>query len=188
MTSLLVILGALLGMLAVMTAAWAFQRRAGNSGWIDVFWTFGTGVAGAAAALLPFEGEPSARQTLVAAIVALWSARLGSYIAARVLGSAHEDTRYARFRSEWGADYQKKLYAFVLPQAVITALLCLSIQAAAHRSAPGLDLRDGLGLAILMIAIGGEALADRQLAAFKRTNTRKGAICDVGLWAWSRHP
>lgn len=187
MTSIVVIVGALLWMLAVMTAAWAYQREAGNSGWIDVFWTFGTGIAGAAVAMLPFDGEP-ARQVLVAAIVAVWSLRLGSYIAARVTGSAHEDTRYARFRQEWGAAYQRKLYAFVLPQAVVTALLCLSIQAAAHRPEPGLDLRDGLGLAILLIALLGEALADRQLAAFKRTNTRKGAICDKGLWAWSRHP
>lgn len=187
MASLLLIGGALVWMLAVMTAAWLWQRRVGNSGWIDVFWTFGTGAAGAAVALLPLDGE-LARRWLVALIVAVWSLRLGSYIAARVTGSEHEDTRYARFRQEWGGDYQRKLYAFVLPQAVVTALLCLSVQAAAHRPEPGLDLRDWLGLAILIIAIGGEALADRQLAQFKRANTRKGAICDKGLWAWSRHP
>lgn len=187
MLILVVIGGALLWMLAVMTAGWAWQRRVGDSGWIDVFWTFGTGVAGVAAALLPFDGEP-ARQILVALIVAVWSLRLGAYIAARVSGSEHEDTRYARFRREWGEDYQRKLLAFVLPQALVTALLCLSIQAAAHRSEAGLDLRDGLGLAILLAAIAGEALADRQLAEFKRSNTRKGAICDKGLWAWSRHP
>ncbi len=28
---------------AVMTCAWSVQRSTGNSGWIDVFWTFGTG-------------------------------------------------------------------------------------------------------------------------------------------------
>ena len=37
-------------------------------------------------------------------------------------------------------------------------------------------------------AIGGEALADRQLRAFRRGNRTRAAICDVGLWSWSRHP
>jgi len=176
-------------MLAVMNLAWMVQRQAGNSGWIDVFWTFGTGIAGAGVALLPFAGDaaPSARQGLVAIIVLLWAARLGGYIARRV-ATSEEDTRYARFRAEWGADYQKKLYAFVLPQAGITALLCLSIQAAAQRPAAGLDLRDLLGFSILIAAIAGESLADRQLARFKAAKPKKGAICEDGLWAWSRHP
>lgn len=186
MLSIGVILAALAFMSAMMAAAWASQRALGNSGWIDVFWTFGTGLAGAGVALTPFEGQ--ARQWLVAGLVMAWSLRLGVYIAIRVAGSTHEDARYLRFRDEWGAAYQRKLLAFVLPQALITALLCLSVQAAAHRPVPGLDVRDALGVAILLIAIGGEALADAQLAGFKRANTQKGAICRQGLWAWSRHP
>ena len=186
MTPLMVILGVLAVMGATMAAAWACQRAAGNSGWIDVFWTFGTGLTGAAAALLPFEG--GARQWLVAGIVFAWSLRLGGYIAKRVAGAEHEDARYLRFREEWGADYQRKLLGFVLPQAAVTALLCISIYVAAHRPQLGLDIRDWLGVAILLIAIGGESLADAQLARFKRSNPQKGAIHDRGLWAWSRHP
>ena len=72
--------------------------------------------------------------------------------------------------------------------SMISAVLCVSITIAARRAVSGLDGRDLAAAAILVAAIGGEALADFQLARFKKTNTRKGAICADGLWAWSRHP
>ena len=188
MAPLLVIALTLLLMAAVMNAAWLFQRAAGNSGWIDVFWTFGTGAAGMLAALLPFAGEtgPSVRQIIAAAIIALWALRLGGYIGARVAKS-DEDARYARFRKEWGDGYQRTLYLFVMPQAAISAALCVSILIAAQTTAP-LGPRDFAAAAILLLAIGGEALADAQMAAFKRGGAPKGSVCDKGLWAWSRHP
>ena len=189
MLSAAVIVLVLFLMVAVMYAAWIYQRSAGNSGWIDVFWTFGTGAAGMLAALAPAPGEalPAARQVVAAAIILVWALRLGGYIARRVATSS-EDARYLRFRTEWGARYQRTLYLFVMPQAVISAVLCISIMVAARRPVESLDLRDFLGIAILIIAIAGEALADAQLAAFKKGGSPKGSVCDVGLWAWSRHP
>ena len=176
-------------MTVVMNAAWVTQRAAGNSGWIDVFWTFGTGAAGMMAALAPFAGAegPSARQLLAAGIILVWALRLGGYIAHRVAVSA-EDARYTRYRVVWGESYQRTLYLFVLPQAAISALLCASIMAAASRPVAGLDLRDILAAVILLVAIAGEGLADAQMAAFKRRGPPKGSVCSKGLWAWSRHP
>ena len=66
--------------------------------------------------------------------------------------------------------------------------MMVSVEVAAHRPIEGLDVRDFLGAAILAVAIGGESLADWQLARFKKTNTRKGAICEAGLWRWSAPP
>jgi len=51
---------------------------------------------------------------------------------------------------------------------------------------PGIG--DFLGLALLAAAVLGEAAADAQLARFARDNSGRKAVCDVGLWAWSRHP
>jgi steroid 5-alpha reductase family enzyme len=178
----------LLFMAVVMTLAWVVQRAAGNSGWIDVFWTYGTGAAGVIAALWPTAGASASRQQLVAAIVALWAVRLGTYILLRVAHSETEDARYAKFKEEWGPRYQSRIYWLILPQALITTIMMVSVHVAAARPHDGLDLRDGLGVAILLIAIGGESLADWQLARFKKTNTRKHAINDIGLWGWSRHP
>src|SRR4051812_37889027 len=123
----------LIFMTAVMVAAWLFGLARGNGGWTDVFWTFGSGVALAGAALLPVHsGEPpQARQWLVAALVAVWAIRLGAYIVGRVAGHG-EDPRYAKFRADWGKDYARNMLFVVLPQAPATALLALSVLTAAR--------------------------------------------------------
>jgi steroid 5-alpha reductase family enzyme len=41
---------------------------------------------------------------------------------------------------------------------------------------------------VLFIAIAGEAIADRQLRKFRAGPAHRDGVCDVGLWAWSRHP
>jgi steroid 5-alpha reductase family enzyme len=38
------------------------------------------------------------------------------------------------------------------------------------------------------LALIGEAVADAQLAAFKRTPHAPGEVCQRGLWNYSRHP
>ena len=49
-----------LGFMAlVMSAGWSLQARVMNAGWSDVFWTFGTGVAAAACALVALESFPA---------------------------------------------------------------------------------------------------------------------------------
>src|ERR1700712_2603726 len=81
----------------LMAMAWAVQQRTGNSGWVDTIWTFSLGLVGAGSALWPVGGAPpNARQWLVAALVALWSLRLGSHVAARTAGIT-DDPRYAAF-------------------------------------------------------------------------------------------
>ena len=67
-------------------------------------------------------------------------------------------------------------------------MLSLSVLVAARNPAPGLTLQDALATLIFVGALFGEGVADRQLAAFKRDPANKGKVCDVGLWAWSRHP
>lgn len=180
--------GAVLVFMAViMTLGAITVVNTRNGGWTDVFWTFGTGAAGVAAALPPLQAEPATpRQMLVAALVALWSIRLGLYIFARVSRSA-EDPRYARMREDWGAKFTPRLFGLALIQAPATMLLAISIAAAAHR--PGeLRIMDFAGFAILLVAIAGEALADHQMKRFKADPANRGKVIDTGLWNWSRHP
>jgi len=180
--------GVLVLMLLVMATAWTVVVRTGNGGWTDVFWTFGTGAVGAAAALWPVDSVHSGlRQILVAGLVAIWSLRLGGYIAVRVRRGA-EDVRYTRLREMWGARFNSQMFGFLLTQAPATLLLCLSIRAAAARPSEGLSVADLLGLAILAVAIAGEALADRQMLVFKGDPANHGKVIDSGLWSWSRHP
>jgi len=177
-----------LGVMAlIMGLAWLCVLRTGNGGWTDVFWTFGTGACGVLAALTPWSGAPDARQDLVASLVALWSVRLGAYVAVRVARGA-EDVRYRTLKSEWGERFKSRMLGLALVQAPASALLCLSIAAAAARPGAGLRAADLLGAAIALIAIGGEALADEQMRRFKAGQHAPGAVMDRGLWGWSRHP
>ena len=186
MIALIAAVGLLL--LAIMACAWLTQRRLNNVGWIDVFWTFGTGVGAVILSLYPLHGGPDARQWLVAALAAVWSLRLGLYVALRVAGSPEEDRRYVELRRQWGERFQARLLPFVLVQAPVALLLGLAIMLAARAPSPGLTLFDGQGVLILLIAIVGEALADEQMRRFKASQPPKGALNDRGLWAWSRHP
>ena len=175
----------------VMSLAWVAEQTTGNSGWIDTVWTFGLGVVGLLCALVPFAAEPfesAPRRWLVAIAVFAWAMRLGLHIASRTAGIV-DDPRYAVLRRGWGpraASWQMWLLA--QKQALVSIPLALSIFLAAHNPAAGLRLQDLIGALIFAVAIVGEALADRQLRAFRRTAPRRAAICDVGLWRWSRHP
>ncbi len=177
-----------LALAVLMAGAWVVQRRTGNSGWIDVTWTFGVGIVGAVSALILIVGpELTARQLLVAGLVSIWSLRLGSHIAQRTTGST-DDPRYAALARAWGDAADRRMFQFVQIQALVSMPLLATIFIAAHRPVDGLTLQDLLGAAILAVAIAGEAVADRQLAAFRTNSSNKGMVCDTGLWSWSRHP
>jgi len=172
----------------LMASAWMVQQRTGNSGWVDTIWTFSVGLVGTGSALWPVEGTaPNARQWLVAALVAIWSLRLGVHIAIRSLGIT-DDPRYAAFAREWGVDSPRKMFLFLQNQGFGSIPLVFSIFVAAHFPHPLLRSQDYLAALVLLAGIAGEALADAQLKNFRAHPGNQGLVCDVGLWRWSRHP
>jgi steroid 5-alpha reductase family enzyme len=172
----------------LMAGAWAVQWRTGNSGWVDTIWTFSLGLVGAGSALWPVGGAaPNARQWLVAALVAIWSLRLGLHIAVRA-AKITDDPRYAAFAKEWGVDSPRKMFIFLQNQGFGSIPLVFSIFIASRFPSDALRIEDTLGALILFIGIAGEALADAQLKRFRENPANKGRVCDAGLWRWSRHP
>jgi len=172
----------------LMAFAWVVQQKSGNSGWVDTIWTFSVGLVGAGSALWPAGGEaPNARQWLVAALVAIWSLRLGGHIAIRTAGIT-DDPRYAAFAKEWGVDSPRRMFVFLQNQALGSIPLVFSIFVAARFPLASLRWQDILGAVILLVGIAGEALADTQLKRFRENPVNKGRVCDFGLWRWSRHP
>jgi steroid 5-alpha reductase family enzyme len=177
-----------LSLSVLMAGAWMVQQRTGNSGWVDTIWTFSLGLVGAGSALWPVAGSaPNARQWLVAALVAIWSIRLGSHIAVRTAGIT-DDPRYAAFAKEWGVDSPRKMFIFLQNQGFGSIPLVYAIFVAARFPQTALRLQDYLGALILFAGIAGEALADAQLKSFRNNSANKGKVCDLGLWRWSRHP
>lgn len=186
--SLVALAAIALSLALLMAGAWVVQQRTGNSGWIDTIWTYSLGLVGCTAALWPIGGAPvSSRQWLVAALLAIWSLRLGTHIAVRTTMIA-DDPRYAEYIRQWGADASRGMFVFLQQQAAGTIPLAFAVFIAAHHPAAELRVQDFLGAAILAIAIAGEAIADFQLTRFRSEPANRGRVCDVGLWRYSRHP
>jgi steroid 5-alpha reductase family enzyme len=172
---------------AAMALAWAIARHPGRSGWTDAIWSFAIGAAGVAAALTPIGAPPAPRQWLVAAMAAGWSLRLGLHIALRT-AKGGDDPRYVELRREWGDRFPSRLFLFLQIQAAAAWLLTASILVAARNPAHVLTCSDALGAIVLLVAVIGEGVADRELTRFRADPANKGEVCDVGLWGLSRHP
>ena len=168
-----------------MLGAWFLQWQQRNAGWVDVVWTFGTGLALAAVAL----AAPGMlwRRGMIAALVILWAVRLGGHIARRVM-QGPEDRRYAQMRQRAGAGFQRQMAWLLLGQGPVSGLLSVSVYLAAAQPAPELRPADALGAGLLVVALAGEALADRQLRLWRADPDRTGDFCEVGLWSLCRHP
>lgn len=171
----------------IMSGAWLIRERTGNSGWVDTVWTVGLGLVGIGASLLlpPHDFPP--REMIVAVLIALWAARLGMHIAARTAKIA-DDPRYARLAQDWGAAAPRRMFVFLQQQAFGSVPLALAVYLAAKNPTPMMRPQDFAGIAIILIAVIGEAIADEQLRRFKDESANRGKLLDRGLWAWSRHP
>lgn len=173
-----------------MAMSWWMQRETGKSGWIDTFWSYGIGIAGVMLALLvPVAGAVSMtpRQWLVAGLCTIWSGRLGTHILTRTLAGG-DDPRYAQLKKEWKKSAQQRLFWFLQIQALCGFVLALAVFIAAQNPLPALRAIDWIGAALLIVAIVGEGIADRQLKAFVADKKNKGKVADIGLWSYSRHP
>lgn len=184
---MLVLLIAAFAAVVAMSIAWGVVRITGDGGWTDVVWPLSIGAIGAAAALWPAPAAEDARQLLVAVLIGVWALRLGGYIAMRTARAEAPDPRYEQFKKEWGG-WGLQAWAFLMVQAVTIVVLVASLRAAAVRPDADLGWRDGLAVLIVVVAVAGEALADRQMAAFRSDKSNRGKVADIGLWGWSRHP
>ena len=171
-------------MAVVMALLWRWCEKQRNAGYVDVMWAGGiAGLALLFAALSP--GEES-RRVLVGLLGAAWALRLAMHLFGRVSGEA-EDGRYRSIRESKGQAASSFFFWFFQIQAFWAVLFAAPMLAAMLRTGP-LDVLDGLGAGIWLIAVAGEWTADRQLAAFRGNASNKGRVCRVGLWRVSRHP
>ncbi|MCB9992857.1 MAG: DUF1295 domain-containing protein [Hyphomicrobiaceae bacterium] len=181
---MLVLLGSLILLVAAMAGAWLVRQRTHQSGWIDTIWSAATGVA-CLLAVFAADGAPE-RKLAAAVLLLVWSVRLATHIGRRTAGG-HDDPRYAGLITQWGADAGRQLFLFLEAQALAGFGLAVSVYAASSNAAPFPGILDVLALGVGLVALMGEALADRQLARF-RSSAIRGDVCEAGLWRFSRHP
>ncbi len=174
------------GLAAVMVVLWIVERVRRDASLVDVGWAFGVGALVLWFALAT--DAPAARRAWVAAAALAWSLRLGGYLLAdRVVGKP-EDGRYAALRRAWGDRAGLWFFGFFQLQALAAVLFALPMAFAMRSPAPVPGPFDVAAVALLVIVLAGESLADAQLARFRANPANRGRTCRVGLWGWSRHP
>lgn len=177
--------GAYLALALIFTAVWWQQTRTGNAGEIDAYWAWTLGGLGPWFAW--HSPAPDAVRWAVALMPLAWGLRLGTFLWMRNHGKP-EDGRYAALRAEWGDQAGFKMWRFFQYQVLFSMLIALGFGVASLRTTPVAPWALGLSVVIFLVSWAGEAMADAQLAAFKREPTNKGRVCRQGLWRYSRHP
>ena len=171
----------------LMAVVWRIAVRIRNAGIVDIAWALG--FTPLALLYRLFGDGETARQNLITLMVVLWSVRLGYHLWKRVMGHhPEEDGRYRELRASVAG--RENLFFFWFFQAQALLLVVLSIPCLLSNFDPRLRLgvTDWPGFALWLVAIGGEVLADRQLASFKADSANRGKVCNAGLWRYSRHP
>jgi steroid 5-alpha reductase family enzyme len=77
---------------------------------------------------------------------------------------------------------------FFQGQAVSVIFLVLPFLLIAVDSDRSWSYWESIGLIVALIGISGEGLADSQMSHFKKSNHDLKAVCQSGLWKYSRHP
>lgn len=129
------------------------------------------------------------RRALMAGLVALWSLRLAAHLARRI-AALHpvEEGRYLELRRRWADDLDGRFFRFFMLQGMLNVLLSTPVLFVCMNpsSTPGLGMT--AGVLVFLVSLGGEALADAQLDAFRKNPENAGKVCQEGLWRYSRHP
>lgn len=187
LTNTLAMVGIGTAMLFVMMfAIWLVSVRKNNAGLVDVGWGLGLVILACWYAVRGpgFVG----RKWIMAGMVAAWGLRLSLHLIQRIRREP-EDGRYQELRRNWqGKNLNLRFLFFFEFQALLDVVLSTPMVIAAVNNSRQLHSLEYVGIALWLVAIIGESVADSQLAAFKKNPANRGRVCQVGLWNYSRHP
>jgi steroid 5-alpha reductase family enzyme len=182
--SSLLLLGGTLS-LAAFALLWILCLKVRNYGFVDAAWAFGIAILAPLYAVLTM-GAPL-RRVLFASVGVIWSLRLGFHLLRRLLRHhPSEDPRYRTLREQWKSPAAFLIFFEI--QAATVVLFSLPFLIASLNPAPGLRPVEAVGLLLALAGIIGESIADHQMRTFSSDPRNRGALCNTGLWRYSRHP
>lgn len=167
-----------------LAAAWVLGTALRNHGVMDIIYPL-TVLAGALAAVWVIGADAWIWAAM--APIAFWSIRL----AVQTYGqNAHAEREpYASWRKRFGAKWLWwSAFQIHLLQGVTVWIWCAPIAFAFATPAPRPWWPLILGGVIWIAGFVLQAVADQQLAAFKRDASNRGKLLDTGVWSLVRHP
>ena len=170
----------------IMFAGWLVAWKRQNASHVDLLWTLNLGLLAVFYAM--YGSGDVVQRWLIGSMAAIWSLRLSYHIFIDRIWGKSEDGRYVALRKRWGRNAGFYFLIFFLAQAGLDIIFSLSYLIAAQVSSTRLEISAIVGIVIWGVSVGGEAIADRQLARFRADPANKGKTCQIGLWRYSRHP
>lgn len=150
---------------------------------IDIYW--GPAFLLSSLIILFLNQSYSLPSIVIIFVLGLWSIRLGSHLYSRNIGQS-EDIRYTKIRSKYG-----NLGLFMINYVVQATLIPIISLPIIIVVVSNLNELNFVSYAAIIVALSGiiiEALADSQLKEFKRHESNKNKVMNLGLWNYSRHP
>lgn len=169
---------------ALLGVLYLWQRRSGDATLVDAGW--GASLVLCAALYATLAPGSLVQRLAIALPVGLENLRVASLVRKR-LGKG-EDSRYRELRRRWrerGRE-QRTFAIFFQAQALLAAILSVPALLASFNRDGSLAAVQWIGIFLWIAAATLEAIADRQLAAFKASGA--DGVMDRGLWRYSRHP
>jgi len=124
------------------------------------------------------------RAVAVAAMVGIWTVRLGSFLYLRIHAAGGTDVRFAKIK----VNPPRFLVAWTLQAVWVIFTASAALVIITTPDAPPLDLFFWAGAALWVIGFGFEVVADEQKRRFKADPANAGRFITSGLWSWSQHP
>ena len=127
--------------------------------------------------------EPTGAQVLIAIVIFIWAARLGSFLFRRI-HAAGGDQRFDQIK----ISSSRFFVAWTLQGTWVVMTSCAAVTAVLSLEQPPLGSVYVVGAAMWVAGFAIEVIADRQKSRFREDPANAGQFINVGLWARSRHP
>lgn len=123
------------------------------------------------------------RSQLLAALVAIWALRLGSFLFLRIR-DAGSDRRFDRIKPF----FFRFMMTWTLQGLWVLMTAAAALAAMTSGNTPELGAPGVIGLGVWLTGFAIEVVADKQKRDFRRDPANSERFIQHGLWAWSRHP
>jgi len=123
------------------------------------------------------------RSLLLAGLVLIWAARLGSFLYLRIK-AAGEDRRFRELKTS----FSRFLLTWTLQGLWVTFSLAAALAVITSLKRVEFGIFGVIGLLFWLVGFGFESIADSQKTKFKADPANEGKFIQTGLWSWSRHP
>lgn len=166
-----------------MCVVWCLYRLLKNPAVVDVSWSLGIMISGL---LYLWSSIITLRTFVIGMLLVIWAFRLAGYLWYTRIRNNHLDKRYTELSSQWKINQSLGFFLNFQLQAVFIFIIATPFLFIGKSETLHFSSMDIIGCIAVIVGILGESIADFQLHQFKLQHP--GEVCNVGLWAYTRHP